>query len=268
MRPCPSMKIVAPPFKPGLIARYRFERYAGLPVEIDVASEFRYRDVPLDAGNLAILVSQSGETANTLASLEFAKARGQRALSVVNVPSSTMARASQIVLPMLAGPELGVASAKAFTCQLATLACLAIAAGREGQGYRRRPARFRWCREDTVSRIDLAPLGVGASQVKIGTNKGRAAKSGANAACLRRLAGDRLIDGRSNPGGIGTVIRKPTCQRSDKVAVALEPQYLKARQATLAEARPIILDGALLRVIHRSLRGISSNIARNIGFVR
>ena len=118
-------------FLAGLIARYWFERYAGLPVEIDIASEFRYRDVPLDPGNLAIFVSQSGETADTLASLEFAKARGQRILSVVNVPSSTMARASQIILPTLAGPEVGVASTKAFTCQLATLACLAIAAGRD-----------------------------------------------------------------------------------------------------------------------------------------
>jgi glucosamine--fructose-6-phosphate aminotransferase (isomerizing) len=118
-------------FYAGLIARYWFERYAGLPVEIDVASEFRYRDVPFDPGNLAIFVSQSGETADTLASLEFAKARGQRVLSVVNVPSSTMARASQVVFPTLAGPEVGVASTKAFTCQLATLACLAIAAGRD-----------------------------------------------------------------------------------------------------------------------------------------
>ncbi|SDP25612.1 glutamine--fructose-6-phosphate transaminase (isomerizing) [Afipia sp. GAS231] len=117
-------------FYAGLIARYWFERYAGLPVEIDVASEFRYRNIPFDPGNLAVFVSQSGETADTLASLEFAKARGQRVLSVVNVASSTMARASQIVLPTLAGPEVGVASTKAFTCQLATLACLAIAAGR------------------------------------------------------------------------------------------------------------------------------------------
>ena len=117
-------------FYAGLIARYWFERYAGLPVEIDVASEFRYRNIPFDPGNLAVFVSQSGETADTLASLEFAKARGQRVVSVVNVASSTMARASQIVLPTLAGPEVGVASTKAFTCQLATLACLAIAAGR------------------------------------------------------------------------------------------------------------------------------------------
>jgi glucosamine--fructose-6-phosphate aminotransferase (isomerizing) len=117
-------------FYAGLIARYWFERYAGLPVEIDIASEFRYRSVPFDPGNLAIFVSQSGETADTLASLEFAKAHGQRVLSVLNVPSSTMARASEIVLPTLAGAEVGVASTKAFTCQLATLACLAIAAGR------------------------------------------------------------------------------------------------------------------------------------------
>jgi glutamine---fructose-6-phosphate transaminase (isomerizing) len=118
-------------FLAGLVAKYWFERYAGLPVEIDIASEFRYRDVPLDPGNLSIFVSQSGETADTLASLEFAKARRQRILSVVNVTTSTMARASQIVLPTLAGPEVGVASTKAFTCQLATLACLAIAAGRD-----------------------------------------------------------------------------------------------------------------------------------------
>jgi glucosamine--fructose-6-phosphate aminotransferase (isomerizing) len=118
-------------FYAGLIARYWFERYAGLPVEIDIASEFRYRSVPVVRGDLAIFVSQSGETADTLASLEFAKARGQRVLSVVNVANSTMARASQIVLPTLAGPEVGVASTKAFTCQLATLACVAIAAGRD-----------------------------------------------------------------------------------------------------------------------------------------
>lgn len=117
-------------FYAGLIARYWFERYAGLPVEIDIASEFRYRSVPFDPGNLAIFVSQSGETADTLASLEFARAHGQHVLSVVNVANSTMARASQIVLPTLAGPEVGVASTKAFTCQLATLACLAVAAGR------------------------------------------------------------------------------------------------------------------------------------------
>ena len=114
----------------GLIAKYWFERFARLPVEIDVASEFRYREAPLDPGNLAIFVSQSGETADTLASLHYVKEHKQHVLSVVNVPTSTIARDSDIVMPTLAGPEIGVASTKAFTCQLAVLACLAIAAGR------------------------------------------------------------------------------------------------------------------------------------------
>jgi len=114
----------------GLIAKYWFERVARLPVEIDVASEFRYREVPLKAGGLAIFVSQSGETADTLATLRYAKEHKQHALAVVNVPTSTIARESDVVMPTLAGPEIGVASTKAFTCQLAVLACLAIAAGR------------------------------------------------------------------------------------------------------------------------------------------
>src|SRR6476660_7220422 len=114
----------------GLVAKYWFERFARLPVEIDVASEFRYRDVPLSAGGLSIFVSQSGETADTLATLRYAKEHNQHALAVVNVPTSTIARESDTVMPTLAGPEIGVASTKAFTCQLAVLACLAIAAGR------------------------------------------------------------------------------------------------------------------------------------------
>src|SRR2546422_1082085 len=114
----------------GLVAKYWFERLARLPVEIDVASEFRYREVPLTPGGLAIFVSQSGETADTLATLRYAKEQKQHLLAVVNVPSSTIARESEIVMPTLAGPEIGVASTKAFTCQLAVLACLAIAAGR------------------------------------------------------------------------------------------------------------------------------------------
>jgi len=114
----------------GLVAKYWFERFARLPVEIDVASEFRYRDVPLSAGGLSIFVSQSGETADTLATLRHAKEHKQHALAVVNVPSSTIARESDTVMPTLAGPEIGVASTKAFTCQLAVLACLALAAGR------------------------------------------------------------------------------------------------------------------------------------------
>ena len=114
----------------GLIGKYWFERFARLPVEIDVASEFRYREAPFDGGNLALFVSQSGETADTLATLRYAREQKQHVLSIVNVPTSTIARESDVVTPTLAGPEIGVASTKAFTCQLATLACLAIAAGR------------------------------------------------------------------------------------------------------------------------------------------
>ncbi|MFY9692841.1 MAG: glutamine--fructose-6-phosphate transaminase (isomerizing) [Xanthobacteraceae bacterium] len=114
----------------GMVARYWFEQFAQLPVEVDIASEFRYRDVPLAPGNLAIFVSQSGETADTLASLRYARAHKQHVLSIVNVPNSSIARESDVVMPTLAGPEIGVASTKAFTCQLAALAALAIAAGR------------------------------------------------------------------------------------------------------------------------------------------
>ncbi|MFV0281776.1 MAG: glutamine--fructose-6-phosphate transaminase (isomerizing) [Rhodoblastus sp.] len=114
----------------GLIARYWFERFARLPVDIDVASEFRYREAPMQGDGLAVVISQSGETADTLASLRYAKSQRQRILSVVNVQTSTIARESELVAPTLAGPEIGVASTKAFTCQLAVLACLAIALGR------------------------------------------------------------------------------------------------------------------------------------------
>jgi len=117
-------------FYAGLVAKYWFERFAKLPVEIDIASEFRYRGAPLEAGDLAIFISQSGETADTLATLRYAKENKQHILSVVNVPTSTIARESDVVMPTLAGPEIGVASTKAFTCQLSVLACLAIAAGR------------------------------------------------------------------------------------------------------------------------------------------
>ena len=104
--------------------------FGRLPVEIDVASEFRYREAPLRKGDLAIFISQSGETADTLAALRYAKEQGVHTLSVVNVPSSTIAREGETVLPTLAGPEIGVASTKAFTCQLMVLAALAIAAGK------------------------------------------------------------------------------------------------------------------------------------------
>ncbi|WP_075215011.1 glutamine--fructose-6-phosphate transaminase (isomerizing) [Mongoliimonas terrestris] len=114
----------------GLTAKYWFERYARLPVDIDIASEFRYREAPLQEGDLSLFVSQSGETADTLAALRYCKAGGQHVAAVVNVTGSTMAREADVVFPTLAGPEICVASSKAFTCQLTTLAALAIAAGR------------------------------------------------------------------------------------------------------------------------------------------
>ena len=114
----------------GIVGKYWLERYARIPVEIDVASEFRYREPPLAKGGLALFVTQSGETADTLATLRYCKAQGQRIASIVNVRTSTIARESDVVLPTLAGPEIGVASTKAFTCQLSVLACLAIALGR------------------------------------------------------------------------------------------------------------------------------------------
>ena len=117
-------------FYAGLVARYWFEQVARLPVEIDVASEARYREAPLEKDGLTLVISQSGETADTLASLRYAKSQGQHTLSVVNVPTSTIARESSVVMPTLAGPEIGVASTKAFSCQLTVLLCLAIAAGR------------------------------------------------------------------------------------------------------------------------------------------
>ena len=114
----------------GLVAKYWIERYARVPVEIDVASEMRYREPPLGSGGLSVFVSQSGETADTLATLRHAKAEGERVVSIVNVRTSTIARESDALLPTLAGPEIGVASTKAFTCQLTVLACLAIALGK------------------------------------------------------------------------------------------------------------------------------------------
>ncbi len=114
----------------GYIAKYWFERLARVPVELDVASEFRYREAPLRKGDLAIFISQSGETADTLAALRYAKSQGLHTLSIINVPTSTIARESETVLPTLAGPEIGVASTKAFTCQLMVLAAVAVAAGK------------------------------------------------------------------------------------------------------------------------------------------
>jgi glucosamine--fructose-6-phosphate aminotransferase (isomerizing) len=115
----------------GQVAKYWFERYARLPVDIDVASEFRYREIPLSPNGLALVISQSGETADTLASLRYCKQEGQKIGAIVNAKDSTIARESDAIFPILAGPEIGVASTKAFTCQLSVLAALAIQAGRK-----------------------------------------------------------------------------------------------------------------------------------------
>ena len=113
-----------------LVGKYWFETLAGLPVDWDIASEFRYREPPLVAGQVGLFVSQSGETADTLAAMRHLRTAGHRALAVVNVPESTLAREADGLLRTLAGPEIGVASTKAFTTQLATLACLAIGTAR------------------------------------------------------------------------------------------------------------------------------------------
>ncbi|MEK6540878.1 MAG: glutamine--fructose-6-phosphate transaminase (isomerizing) [Pseudomonadota bacterium] len=109
----------------GMVAKYWFEQFARVPVDLDFASEFRYRDPVLEAGGLALFISQSGETADTLAALRHAKSAGQKIAVVVNVPTSSMAREADLLLPTHAGPEIGVASTKAFSCQLAVLAALA-----------------------------------------------------------------------------------------------------------------------------------------------
>ncbi len=133
-------------FYAGMVGKYWIEALARLPVELDIASEFRYRDPPLHEGGLALFISQSGETADTLAALRHAKAHRQHIATVVNVTSSSMARESELVLPTHAGPEIGVASTKAFTCQLAVLAAFAIALGR---------AQGRLTREDEQRYVHL-----------------------------------------------------------------------------------------------------------------
>ncbi|MDE0800754.1 MAG: glutamine--fructose-6-phosphate transaminase (isomerizing) [Rhodospirillaceae bacterium] len=128
----PKVTIVAcgTAYLSGLVAKYWIEQTAGISVDVDIASEFRYREPPLPDGGLAVFVSQSGETADTLAALRYCKSKGQLIVSVVNVAESTIARESDLVLQTLAGPEIAVASTKAFTTQLTVLACLAIGMAR------------------------------------------------------------------------------------------------------------------------------------------
>jgi glucosamine--fructose-6-phosphate aminotransferase (isomerizing) len=126
----PKLTIVAcgTSFYAAMVAKYWFEQIAKLPTEIDIASEFRYREAPMPSGGVALFISQSGETADTLAALRYARSQGQHIVSLVNVVESTIARESDCVLRTLAGPEIGVASTKAFTCQLTSLATLALGA--------------------------------------------------------------------------------------------------------------------------------------------
>lgn len=117
-------------FYAGTVAKYWFEQIARQPVEVDIASEFRYREAPMPDGGITLFITQSGETIDTLAALRYARAQGQKTLSIVNVPDSTIDRESDASLYTLAGPEIGVASTKAFTTQLTVLACLALATAR------------------------------------------------------------------------------------------------------------------------------------------
>ena len=129
-------------FYAGLVAKYWFERWARLPVDVDIASEFRYRETALDPGGAALFVSQSGETADTLAALRYCRGAGPAHRSPSSMCANrSIARESDVVLPTLAGPEIGVASTKAFTCQLTVLACLAIAAGKARGAHRPRRSR-------------------------------------------------------------------------------------------------------------------------------
>ena len=129
----PKVSIIAcgTSFYAAMTAKYWFETVARLPVEIDIASEFRYRDTPLPPGGAALFISQSGETMDTLEALKLARQQGQHILSIVNVPDSSIARDSDLVLQTLAGPEIGVASTKASTTQLVTLACVVITAAKQ-----------------------------------------------------------------------------------------------------------------------------------------
>ena len=138
-------------FYAGLVAKYWIEQFARVPVDIDVASEFRYRDPVLEPGGLALFISQSGETADTLAALRHAKAHEQRIAVVVNVPTSSMAREADLLLPTHAGPEIGVASTKAFTCQLAVLAALAANLARAKGRMSAQEER------DIVANLQMAP---------------------------------------------------------------------------------------------------------------
>ncbi|MCZ4341034.1 glutamine--fructose-6-phosphate transaminase (isomerizing) [Sphingomonadaceae bacterium G21617-S1] len=144
-------------FYAGMVAKYWFEQFARVPVDLDVASEFRYRAPVMEDGGLALFISQSGETADTLAALRHARAEGQKIAVVVNVPTSTMAREADLLLPTHAGPEIGVASTKAFTCQLAVLAALAANLARAKGRLDRRAEK------EIVRHLSEAPAAINAA---------------------------------------------------------------------------------------------------------
>src|SRR5687768_16130198 len=144
-------------FYAGMVAKYWFEQFARVPVDVDVASEFRYRQPVLEPGGLALFVSQSGETADTLAALRHARSEQQRIAVVVNVPTSSMAREADLLLPTHAGPEIGVASTKAFTCQLAVLAALAANLARANGQLSREAER------EIVAHLQQAPAAINAA---------------------------------------------------------------------------------------------------------
>jgi glucosamine--fructose-6-phosphate aminotransferase (isomerizing) len=139
----------------GMVGKYWFEKIARLPVEVDIASEFRYRASDMPQGGLALFISQSGETADTLAALRYARAQKQAIITVVNMPESSMAREADVVLRTQAGPEIGVASTKAFTTQLTVLACLAIGvAAKRGAIDRKREAALCQALTEVPSRAN------------------------------------------------------------------------------------------------------------------
>ncbi len=170
-----TMSACGSAFYAGLTAKFWLENLARVPVEADVASEFRYRAPPMDAGGLGLLVSQSGETADTLAALRYMKAEAQQILSVLNVPESTMARESHAILETIAGPEIGVASTKAFTAQLTTLAVFTLALARA---------------KGTQTEAEIARLAASLLEVPA-----KAAEILANDAPIRKLAA-RIVEAR------------------------------------------------------------------------
>ncbi|HVH37393.1 MAG TPA: glutamine--fructose-6-phosphate transaminase (isomerizing), partial [Sphingomicrobium sp.] len=157
--PVPRVTIVAcgTSYYAGMVAKYWLEQFARVPVELDIASEFRYRAPVLEPGGLALFISQSGETADTLAALRHARDEKQRIAVVVNVPTSSMAREADLLLPTHAGPEIGVASTKAFTCQLAVLAALAANLARAKGRLTRDEER------DIVAHLQEAPAALNAA---------------------------------------------------------------------------------------------------------